>query len=233
MDDYRKKLVYLSCFAVAMGFLESAVVIYLREIFYKDGFEFPLRPMPANLALVEVLREAATVFMLIGIGWFAGTTKLQKFAYFNIAFAVWDIFYYVFLYIFLGWPPSLFTWDILFLIPFPWVGPVWSPILLCLLMITGSVHVIKQTTLNPDFSIKPVYWFILIAGAIICIIAFMWDYLRYSKALWTPAGNSGLFEEIEGYVPTDFNHPLFFTGFIMMSFAVFYNMRLTRSARSS
>jgi hypothetical protein len=225
------KLIYLTVFAVAMGFMESAVVIYLREIYYKDGFSFPLRPMHTSLAVVEVLREAATVIMLIGVGWFAGVNKLQRFASFIVAFAVWDIFYYVFLYIFLGWPESIFTWDILFLIPFPWVGPVWGPLLLCLLMITGSVFVIRQTDRLPGFSIPRIHWVSLIAGAAVCIIAFMWDYLAYQSSLWLPGKDQPLFTEIEGYVPSSFNHPLFFAGFLLMCLPVFYNIFL--AARSA
>lgn len=228
MRSAQKTLVYVTVFAIAMGFMESAVVIYLRELFYRDGFSFPLRPMPASLALVEVLREAATVIMLVCVGWFAGKNKLQKFAYFNIAFAVWDIFYYVFLYLFLGWPESLFTWDILFLIPFPWVGPVWAPVLLCLLMIAGSVFVVRQTDRLPDYRISPAHWTLLIGGAVICIVAFMWDYLRYHRELWTPGSDSELFSEIEGYVPSSFNHSLFFLGFILMCFPVVYNMHLAK-----
>jgi hypothetical protein len=166
--------------------------------------------------------------MLVCIGWFAGKNKLQRFAYFNIAFGVWDIFYYVFLYIFLGWPESLFTWDILFLIPFPWVGPVWAPVLLCLLMIGGSLFVIRQTEKLPEFRIARAHWALLISGAIVCIIAFMWDYLRYHNQLWAPGNDQDLFSEIEGYVPVTFNHRLFFAGFLLMLFPVVYNVYAAR-----
>src|SRR6218665_2831025 len=145
MKSLKKTLFWVSAFAVAMGFLESAVVIYLRAIYYKTGFDFPLTPMDPALAKVELLREAATVIMLVGIGYLAGTTRLQRFAFFCLSFAIWDIFYYVFLYLFLGWPTSLFTWDILFLIPLPWIGPVWAPCLLALLMIIGSLLIISTT----------------------------------------------------------------------------------------
>jgi len=224
MDFTTKKILYVTAFAIAMGFMESAVVIYLREIFYKDGFSFPLRPMSPALALVEVFREAATVIMLVCIGWFTGKTKLQRFAYFNIAFAIWDLFYYIFLYIFLGWPQSLSTWDILFLIPFPWVGPVWAPCLLCLLMIAGSLFVIRRTERDPDYSIPILHWSLLISGALICIIAFMWDYLSYHQNLWTPGSDKDLFAEINGYIPSAFNYPLFFVGFLLMAFPVVRNM---------
>jgi hypothetical protein len=231
MHSPRKILFYLTAFSVAMGFMESAVVIYLREIFYKEGFSFPLKPMSPSLALVEVFREAATVIMLIAIGWFAGRTKLQKFAYFNIAFAIWDLVYYIFLYIFLGWPESLFTWDILFLIPFPWVGPVWAPCLLCLLMIAGSLFVIRRSREDPEFRIPKLHWALLIGGAVTCIVAFMWDYLNYLPAgrqsrngVWTPGSDQDLFSEISGYIPSAFNYPLFFVGFVLMAVPVFYNM---------
>jgi hypothetical protein len=228
MHSPRKILLYLIAFSIAMGFMESAVVIYLREIYYKEGFAFPLKPMSASLALVEVFREAATVIMLICVGWFAGKTKLQKFAYFNIAFAIWDLFYYIFLYVFLGWPESMFTWDILFLIPFPWVGPVWAPCLLCLLMIAGSLFVIDRTRKDPAFRIPVLHWALLIGGAVICIIAFMWDYFNYRKELWTPGSDRDLFSEITGYVPSAFNYPLFFAGFILMALPVVYNIYKNR-----
>ena len=117
MITISKKVSYVLLYAIAMALLETAVVVYLRELYYKDGFAFPLRNLPATIAITELLREAATVVMLVAIGFLCGKNKLQRFAYFCLAFAVWDIFYYVFLYVLLSWPQSLFTWDILFLIP--------------------------------------------------------------------------------------------------------------------
>ena len=220
---------YVVAFAISMGFMEAAVVIYLRAIYYKDGFQFPLRPMDISLATAEVFREAATLVMLICIGYLAGKTKLQRFAYFNLAFAIWDIFYYVFLYIFLDWPQSLFTWDLLFLIPLPWVGPVWTPCLLCLLMIVGSVFIIAQTEKNNLYSIKIIHWLILILGASICILAFMWDYLRFcsDNNLWIIFSSQVLFSEMRNYIPQSFNYFLFLTGFALMSYPVILNILLT------
>ena len=105
-----------------MGFMETAVVVYLRKIYYPDGFQFPLIPIDADIALVEFLREAATITMLLGIGILTGKTSSQKFAFFIYCFAIWDIFYYVFLKVLLDWPESRFTWDIIILIPEHWVG---------------------------------------------------------------------------------------------------------------
>src|SRR6201998_1661345 len=110
-------MIWLTAFSIAMGFLETAVVIYLRKLYYPHGFQFPLVPIDNDIAMVEFLREAATIIMLLGIGIIAGKNTSQKFGIFIYCFAVWDIFYYVFLKLLLGWPESLFTWDILFIIP--------------------------------------------------------------------------------------------------------------------
>jgi hypothetical protein len=219
MRTTKKIIIWVCLLAIAFGFLESAVVIYLRELFYKEGFEFPLKPVPVSIARIEFFRELATLIMLIACGIIAGRNRTERFAYFILAFAVWDIFYYIFLYVCVGWPLSLSTWDILFLIPVPWVSPVWAPCLLCLLMITGSLFTIIRTDKFPDLHISVTYWWSTIAGAFICIVAFMWDYLLYTYSLnktWWVFSSSDLFSDMTTYIPQQFNSPLFFTGFITM-----------------
>ena len=98
---WNSTLIIVSVFSIAMGFFESAVVIYLREIYFPDGFSFPLNPIHGSILTVEVLRELATLIMLISIGILAGRNRVQKFAYFIFGFAVWDIFYYIFLSLFI------------------------------------------------------------------------------------------------------------------------------------
>src|ERR1051326_1078616 len=120
----KRTIIWLGIFAIAIGFLESAVVIYLRRMFYPGGFNFPLVPVDTQIAIVEFCREAATIIMLAAMGALIGKNASQRWAVFIYAFGLWDIFYYVFLKIFLDWPESVFNWDILFLIPVPWVGPV-------------------------------------------------------------------------------------------------------------
>ncbi|MFT5481224.1 MAG: hypothetical protein ACI9NN_002194, partial [Bacteroidia bacterium] len=144
----KKTLLIVGIFAIAMGMLESAVVIYLRAMSYPDGFCFPIQKLDMNLSLVELSREAATIIMLIGIGRLVGKNFNSRFAIFIFSFAVWDIFYYIFLKIFLNWPESVFTWDILFLIPFVWVGPVWAPLLLSASMIYFSVILLEINQLG-------------------------------------------------------------------------------------
>ncbi len=224
MNKVNKTLLWVILFSIAMGFMESAVVIYLRELYYKTGFQFPLQPIDPKIARVEFLRELATIIMLVGIGYTAGKNKLQRFAYFSLSFAIWDIFYYVFLYFFLGWPQSLSTWDILFLIPFPWVGPVWAPCLLSLLMIVGSCFIIRKIDSNENYKIPLKYWVILITGALICILSFMLDYIQVTAGdkLWNVFSNDSLFNDLRSYVPEKFNYLLFFIGFFFMSLSVFF-----------
>src|SRR5215204_495359 len=135
MNPLTKKLIWVTIFSIAMGFMETAIVVYLRKIYYPGGFQFPLVPMEADLVLVEILREAATIIMLVGIGILIGKNTSQKFAYFIYCFAIWDLCYYIFLKLLLDWPESLLTPDILFLIPVPWVGPVIGPCIISMTMI--------------------------------------------------------------------------------------------------
>jgi hypothetical protein len=229
-----KKITWTILFAIAMGMLESAVVIYLRELYYKNGFGFPLKTIPVSIARVEVWREFATVIMLVGTGILAGNGRLQRFAYFVLAFAVWDLFYYIFLYIFLGWPESLFTWDILFLIPAPWVGPVWAPCLLCLIMIAGSIYIIERTS-SSLFKIKIQHWIMMIGGACVCILSFMWDYFKFKSGSypgWNIFSQQDLFKELETYVPQSFNSGLFFTGFFLMCASIVLSIYKTNKHES-
>jgi hypothetical protein len=126
------RLAVVAMWAVAFALVEAMVVFYLRRLFAQQlglafrpaGFHFP----HAYLAH-ERMREAATLIMLLGIAWLAGRTWPQRFAYWLFAFGVWDIFYYVWLYVLLRWPASFGTRDLLFLIPNEWWAPVWQPVL--------------------------------------------------------------------------------------------------------
>ena len=225
MHSLKKTLVWVTLFAVAMGFLETSVVVYLRALYYPNGFNFPLKPIPIFIAKVEFFREAATIIMLLGCGIMAGKTPLQRFAYFVLAFAIWDLCYYLFFYVCLSWPQSLADPDILFLIPVPWVGPVWAPCLLSLLMIVGALYIIFQTEKNKSFKVSKKQWLLMIGGALICMVSFMWDYLAstLNSTPWSLFSSTALFSDINIYVPASFNSLLFFTGFISMCTSLIFN----------
>ncbi len=215
-----KTLFWLSLFAIAMGFLESSVVIYLRELYYPGGFNFPLHIIPSNIAMVEICREAATIIMLIGAGYLAGNTKLNRFAYFLIAFSVWDLFYYVFLYVFIQWPESLFTWDILFLIPFPWTGPVLAPCLVAIGLIAFAMAILNFNTTGTA-KVSSLQWTLLIGGCVIIIFSFLYDYfveiqLSNNSASFLPS-KEGLLNDLKNYVPKKFSWLIFFSGLLTSS----------------
>ena len=174
-DNYIPKIIWVTIFAVAMAFAESAVVVYLRAIFYPEGFTFPLKIMKDYKILVEVLREAATIFMLTSVAYLAGKKLWERFAWFMLAFGIWDIFYYVWLKVLLDWPASMLEWDVLFLIPLPWIGPVIAPASIALLMIVFSIIITRSFHRGQDFKPAPLSYVLALAGIIIVLYSFMHD----------------------------------------------------------
>jgi hypothetical protein len=173
LTDKQKALI-LGLFAVAMGYLEAAVVVYLRRIFYPHGFTLLMsNSISDSTFLVEPGRELATIIMLGGIAALSGRNSRQRFAWFLFVFGGWDIFYYVGLKALLNWPPSLLTWDILFLIPFPWVAPVLSPVLVAGSTIVFGLALIRLDRAGRVMRAQPVEWLMLAAGS----LAVLWSYL--------------------------------------------------------
>jgi hypothetical protein len=225
--------IVVSIFAIAMGFLESAVVVYLREIYYPEGFNFPLTPIDAHVAVTELLREAATIIMLVSLGYLAGKNLSARFAWFIYSFAIWDIFYYIFLKLLLDWPESLMTDDILFLIPVIWVGPVISPVIVAISMIGLSVIILVFDSKGIKTQISKIEWVLLISGAVILIVAFTWDYSRFIikkysfSEIWVLPDKKELFNHIHKYVPYQFNWFLFIIGeTVVLSAILLYWKRL-------
>ncbi len=221
MKQSLKTLVWITLFAIAMGYLESAVVIYLRSIIYPGGFQFPMAPIDPHLAITEIFREVATMLMLLGIGYIAGRTFTERFAWFIYSFAIWDIFYYVFLKLLIGWPGSFMTWDILFLIPATWVGPVIAPLIVSITMI-GLGLILIYYSKTGKIIIVPVEWILLIAGSLALIVAFIWDYaafilrhFSYSE-LWNMPDRKPLYDLGMQYTPVSFNWMLFSLGEILI-----------------
>lgn len=125
------KLILLAVFGIAMAHLEGVVVVYLRKaigILDPDSNKEAVNKINPWYLKVEMTREAATIIMLAVIAYLTGTSWVEKCIFFLWTFAFWDLFYYLSLYILIKWPPSLNTIDVLFLIPKPWIAPVWLPV---------------------------------------------------------------------------------------------------------
>ncbi|MEN8227695.1 MAG: hypothetical protein ABFS38_06030, partial [Bacteroidota bacterium] len=217
MMNLRNKIIIITTFAIAMGFLESAVVVYLREILYPGGFEFPLSPIPVNLALTELFRELATLIMLLSIGIIAAKRFSAGFAWFIYSFAIWDIFYYVFLKLLLGWPQSVMTWDILFLIPTTWTGPVLSPVLVSLTMILLALLILVQAERGKETRIHKWEWIGFIFGALVLIVGFIFDHSQHmlthlSLFEMVQIKNPEVLEMATSYIPHRFPWWIFGTG---------------------
>lgn len=199
-----------------MAYLEAAVVVYLREIYYPEGFSFPLVPIGGKIVVTEFWREIATIVMLAGIGILTGKSSSQRFAFFLMAFAIWDIFYYIFLYALIKWPSSLFTWDILFLVPVPWVGPVITPVIVSIIMIILASSIIY---FNKNLNFKQ--WLLAILGSLVVILSWVLDFWeitreQFPNAAWTLSSEEELFGSTEQYIPTSFNWYLFMIGILLL-----------------
>ncbi len=188
-------LAVLYLFGAAFGFVEATIVVYLRELYeplarqyYPERGPQDLFPLvtldqleAANapylrLLKIEVMREAATLAMLASAGLAVGWNFNTRFAGFVIAFGIWDIFYYVFLKVLIHWPASLLDWDLLFLIPLPWVGPVLAPVLVAISMAVAGSIVIGREEADRPVQTSRKHWMTMILGALIIIVAFCWDY---------------------------------------------------------
>jgi hypothetical protein len=126
-----QKLLLLAVFGLAMAHFEGVVVVYLRKALGMtdtDGNKESVEKIPERFLFIEKTREAATIIMLVVIAYIAGSGWIERGIFFLWTFAFWDLFFYVSLYILIKWPPKLTTIDVLFLIPKPWIAPVWFPI---------------------------------------------------------------------------------------------------------
>ncbi|MHC4548580.1 MAG: hypothetical protein ACYTEZ_07365 [Planctomycetota bacterium] len=171
----RALLLCCTLFAVAFGYVEAAVVVYLREIAYPEGFRFPLREIEPRLLWTEVAREAATLLLLLAVAWLACRRPLRRFAAFAFCFGVWDLAYYLALKVLLGWPQSLLDWDILFLIPLPWTAPVLAPVLVSLALIGAGAAILRAPPERDPGFLRPVDWGLEILAGLAVLASFLWN----------------------------------------------------------
>jgi hypothetical protein len=205
----------LLLFGLSFAFVEAAVVVYLRGLYeplhaalYPDAPSNALFPIlqPEQLEsagpqyvrwmLTELIRELATLVMLGAIALAVARNTRQWFAAFMIAFGVWDIFFYVFLRVLIGWPASLWEWDLLFLLPVPWVGPVIAPVLVAASMIFAGVVILKRDAAGRPTAFAFGSWAVILSGGVLVVIAFCWDFRNI----------------MSGGVPQVFNWPLLLVG---------------------
>jgi len=199
----RERWLAVVLFALAMAWVESAVVFYIRSLVNRI---LPYQPQPlpvsADLAFAEIIREAATLVMLATIGWLAGTTWRSRIGFALLAFGVWDIAYYIWLVPMTGWPTSLADWDVLFLIPLPWWGPVWAPTSIAALMIAYGTVITAHDSPQRPLVPSRISAMAAATGVVIALYVFMADSLRVVLA-------GGGVAQLRAMLPHSFNWPLF------------------------
>lgn len=188
--DFLSTAVVVLAFGVAMGFLEAAVVVYLRAALGIVPANVPAHD-PATLGTfeaIEVARELATLVMIGAIGWLAGRTRLERLAWAAVVFGTWDIVYYLGLRGAVGWPSSFDTWDVLFLVPVAWVGPVWAPIVVSAALIAFGLAAARHLRVGRPVVAGPVRTIGALAGGSLVILSFLVDTNRVlagDSAAWT------------------------------------------------
>ena len=221
----RLRLSGVFVYAVAMAWVESAVVFYLRTMVNRiNPYQANPLPVVGTLGAVELVREAATLVMLLAVGLLAGRTWRARWGYAAFAFGVWDIFYYVFLKGICGWPHSLLDWDVLFLLPLPWWGPVLAPMCIALLMVIWGVLASREDTnlesaspVDSSVGMPPRFasrlrewtpWALNTLGLCLALCVFMKDSLRVS-------GQGA--EVVRQTLPRHFQWPLFDLALVLMA----------------
>ena len=203
----------IAVFAIAMGYLESAVVFYLRTMVNRlDPYQAEPLPNFGGLAAPELAREFATMVMLLTIGWLAGRTWRGRIGFALLTFGIWDIAYYLFLIPLTNWPNSIMDWDILFLIPLPWWGPVWSPVSIALLMIAFGLLTTILEQGQPPIWPRRLANFLCTIGIVLALYVFMADAIAA-----IPRGE----QAIRLVLPTAFNWPLFAAAWLLMAIPIF------------
>ena len=212
----RGRWAIVMAFAIAMAYLEAACVLYIRTLVGRiEPYQANPLAMSGALGNVELWREAATLVMIAALGVLAGRTWRRRAGYAAIAFGAWDIFYYVFLHAMCGWPRTLLDWDVLFLLPLPWWGPVIAPVSIALVMIVWGTLATREGE-GPYGAGWA--WAAAAVGVVLALAVFMIDAAR---AL--PGGRDAVLRAL----PTAFNWPLFLLALALIALPVLSQFPIT------
>lgn len=212
-ENLKNKFLWLAIFAIAMAFVETAVVVYLREMYFPENIQqiFPPKIFHPRDVWIELGRELATITMLLSAAILTTQrSALRIFSAFVFAFGLWDLFYYVFLKLTINWPTHWLEWDILFLIPWAWLGPWICPALIALMFVIWALLV---NFLPAHFHFTRATLSTFVVGSIIALITFL-----------QPAFPILLHRDpklLETFVPQHFWWPEFLLGYILMGIGLF------------
>jgi hypothetical protein len=165
------------------------------------GDIFPLRPANTlgNLIAIEAGREAATLVIIAAVGILVGRSRLERLAWSAVIFGTWDIGYYAWLFVFSGWPPSLHTFDLLFLLPVPWAGPVWSPLAVSAALIGAGLAAASAERSGQVLASRGRHWAAGLGGGLLVVLSYTLDAPRL----------------MDGGLPGPYAWPLFVAGMVL------------------
>ena len=177
--DQRASYITLWVFALAFGWIEAATVVYLRATSppvagFATGVQFPLALAPVRLMSSEMVREACTMLVLAAVAWLGARRPPDRIGAFLLAFGVWDLAYYAALKLISGWPQALTNWDILFLIPLPWVAPVWAPATVALIFIAAGSYLFWTAAKPRAYTSRDLTILFASGAAIVASFLFEW-----------------------------------------------------------
>ena len=234
--SWKRQAIAILLFGLSFGYVEAAVVTYLRPQFDaaratftppspRDDL-FPILsagqvraagPDMVRMVGTELAREMATLLMLGAVAAVVGGNFRQWLAFFLLAFGAWDLAYYAFLKVLIDWPKSLLTWDVLFLIPVPWSAPALAPALVALTMIGAALAYLGREANGQAIRLRVVHWLGACVGALFILAAFTWDYRNV----------------IAGGMPKPFHWGVFAFGEVIWVMAFLHWLRAGESLRPS
>ena len=213
--SFRTTAVAVIAYAAAMAYLEAAVVVYLQlALGLQVGAIFPVLPASGagNLVAIEAGREVATLVMIATVGLLIGRTWLERLAWSAVIFGVWDIGYYAWLHVFSGWPPTPDTPDILFLLPVPWVGPIWSPVAVSAALVGAGLAAASAIRSGRRLAVARWHWAAGIGGGLLVVLSYTLDAGRL----------------IDGGLPGPYLWPIFAIGMLLALGAALDALRSAR-----
>lgn len=188
---FRSTAIVVLAYGVAMGYLEAAVVVYLRAALGLTPADVvPVHDAAAfgAFAGVEVVRELATLVMIAAVGWLAGRSWFERLAWAAVVFGTWDIVYYLGLRLVIGWPPSLAAWDVLFLSPVPWVAPVWAPLVVSSALVGFGLAGARRLRAGQPIAVGRGRALAALVGGGLVVLSFLIDSIRVlagDASAWT------------------------------------------------
>lgn len=221
----KSTLTILALFAVAMANLEATVVVYMRHLYYASNplEMFPLQFLGSYDAVLELSREAATVVMILTVALLADrSSRARTFAAFVFVFGIWDLFYYFWLKVLMGWPTSWLEWDVLFLIPSIWLGPWICPALISLMFIVWGYWTLSSTK---SITFAPASLAVFVIGACLGIASFLQPAISLLLA--------GGVDELTGYTPGNYWWWLFAISYLLMALGFGMTLRRTNALETA